>query len=57
MDNVEQVLRLLKELERVDRQAGDDSVEPAVTSSELLKALVESDFDLTTAILGVVNDS
>lgn len=57
MNNVEQILRLLKELERLDHHAGDDSPAPAVTSSALLKALVENDFNLTAAIVGVRSDS
>jgi hypothetical protein len=57
MNNVEQILRLLEELERLDHQDDHDSIAPAVTSSALLKALVENDFNLTTAILGVRSDS
>lgn len=57
MNNVEQVQRLLEELERVDRQADQDSIVRPVTSSALLKALVENNFDLTAAILGVCSDS
>jgi hypothetical protein len=57
MNNMEQVLRLLKELERLDRDTDHESDPPTITSSALLKALVKSDFDLTTAILDVHIDS
>jgi hypothetical protein len=58
MSNAEQTIRLLRELERLDHEA-EDSEPPSsgeeVTSAALLEALVESDFDLTAAILAVRN--
>ena len=57
MNNVEQVRRLLEELERLDSKADQDSITRTITSSALLKALAESDFNLTAAILGVRSDS
>jgi len=58
MSNTEQTLRLLRELERLDQEAdsGESSSPGAeVTSVALLEALVESDFNLTAAILAVRN--
>ena len=56
MSNAEQTLRLLKELERLDHEAGDDEAPSSgaqVTAAALLEALVENDFNLTAAIVGV----
>jgi hypothetical protein len=58
MTNAEQTLRLLRELERLDQEVEDDEPSPSgaeVTAAALLEALVESDFNLTAAILGVRN--
>jgi hypothetical protein len=58
MSNAEQTLRLLRELERLDQEAegGESSSSGAeVTAAALLEALVESDFNLTAAILVVGN--
>ena len=60
MTNAEQTLRLLRELERLDQEAQDDESSSSgaeVTAAALLEALVESDFNLTAAILGVRNDA
>jgi hypothetical protein len=58
MSNAEQTLRLLRELERLDHEAGSDEASSSgaqVTAAALLEALVESDFNLTAAIVGVRN--
>ena len=58
MSNAEQTLRLLRELERLDHEAGGDEASSSgaqVTAAALLEALVESDFNLTAAIVGVRN--
>jgi hypothetical protein len=60
MGNVEQTLRLLRELERLDQEA--EGGEPSgssteVTAAALLESLAQSDFNLTAAILGVRHDA
>jgi hypothetical protein len=60
MNNVEQTLRLLKELERLDQESDGGkppSSDAKVTAAALLEALTEGDFNLTKAILGVYNDA
>lgn len=54
MSNADQTLRLLTELERLDRDADDDgSPASGITPAALLTALVESNFDLMAAIVSV----
>lgn len=58
MSNADQTLRLLRELERVDQEAAggeSSSSGEEVTPATMLRALVESNFNLTAAILGVRN--
>lgn len=56
MNDAEQTLRLLRELERIDREEPDNGSPPVplqVSQEALLAALVVNDYDLTSAILGV----
>ncbi|WP_156364717.1 hypothetical protein [Aeromicrobium sp. Leaf245] len=53
MENGEQALRLLIELQRHDLEASDDSEHSGVASASLLAALIETEFDLPAAILGI----
>lgn len=57
MSDLEKTLRLLEELERLDFQSSEDPTPLPVRPSALLKALVESDFELNAAVLGVHDDS
>ncbi len=55
MSNTEQVIRLLREVERLSDDREDESVDHrhAITPAALLQTLVENDFDLTTAIVSL----
>jgi hypothetical protein len=58
MTNAEQTLRLLGELERLDKEAEGDapsSSSAEITAAAVLEALIETGFNLTTAILGARN--
>jgi hypothetical protein len=58
MSNAEQTLRLLRELERLEREAESDepaSADVEITAAELFEALVKRNFNLTAAILDVGN--
>jgi hypothetical protein len=56
MSDGEQVLRLLSELQRHDRETTlQGTSSPTITPAALLEALLSRDFDLTAAIIEVAH--
>ncbi|WP_155859339.1 hypothetical protein [Cellulomonas sp. KRMCY2] len=57
MSNVEQTLRLLRELDRIDRQGAPEEPPAPVPTAAVLSALEHAGFDLYAAIASAHDDA